>query len=80
MTTEQDLAAIRSQIARVQEQKSRATVEKEHAAEQLAAARVTLKDEFGVETNEEARALQIELQRALDEALATVRAELDAAS
>lgn len=79
MAIEDQLREIRTTISQVQSKKARAAVELDNAKERLKVAQATLKDEFGVETTEEARAKLTELQAELDAAVAEVELALQEA-
>lgn len=76
MAIEDQLREIRTTISQVQSKKARAAVELDNAKERLKTAQSTLKDEFGVETTDEARAKLTELQSELDKAVAEVESAL----
>lgn len=76
MALQDDLRSIQLQISQVQAKKARATVESDNATAKRATAKSTLKQEFGVETTEDAKAMQVKLEEALDSAVLAVRKAL----
>lgn len=74
--TEEELSTIQAQISQMQVKQARAQVVKENAQKALAEARTTLKEDFEVTTNEEAKELLTKLSEDLTTALATVRESL----
>lgn len=79
MAVEDQLREIRTRISQVQSQKARATVEHENAVARRDAAKKTLKEEFGVETTEDAKRVLAELQTELNDAVAAVESKLSEA-
>lgn len=79
MSVEDKLREIRTSISQVQGKKARAQVEFEAATERRELARRTLKEEFQVETNDDARAKLAQLQGELDDSVAAVVKALEEA-
>lgn len=74
------LAALRTAINDATRKRARAQVEHDQASETLRSTQQALKDEFGVETTEQAKAKLVELRSAVDEALSDAQTALEAAS
>lgn len=79
MDVEQRIREIRAEISAITSKKARAVVELDNAQSRLASARDTLKQEFGVSTTEEARAMITVLRKELDSAIAKIEKELSEA-
>lgn len=76
MAIEDQLRELRTSISQAQGKKLHAQVQLDNAKGNMEEARSRLKNEFGVETTDEARAKLIELQSELDAAMAEVEAAL----
>lgn len=74
------LAALRDQINDATRKRARAQVEHDQATESLRSTQQALKDEFGVENTEQAKAKLVQLRAAVDEALAEAQRALEAAN
>ena len=74
------LAALRTAINDATRKRARAQVEHDQATESLRSTQQALKDEFGVENTEQAKAKLVQLRAAVDEALAEAQRALAAAS
>lgn len=79
MTLEDDLRSITTAISQKQSQKTRAEIELENATNARTKAQQLLKEEFGIETNEDAKDTLIELEAALEAEIATVQSALASA-
>jgi predicted nucleic acid-binding Zn-ribbon protein len=79
MELDDKLRAIQTRISQVQSKVARSQVELDNATEKRDAAKAALKQDFGVVTNDEAKAKLKELEEALVEAVATVERELEEA-
>lgn len=77
MAIEDQLREIRTTISQVQGKKARAQVELDNANERLETARTTLKEDFGVETTDEARTKLTDLQAELESVVAEVERALE---
>lgn len=76
MSIEDQLREIRTRISQVQGRKARAQVEHENATERLTSAKASLKADFGVETNAEAKEKRATLEAELEAVVADVQKEL----
>jgi ATP phosphoribosyltransferase regulatory subunit HisZ len=74
------LAALRTAINDATRKRARAQVEHDQATESLRSTQQALKDEFGVENTEQAKAKLVQLRAAVDEALAEAQQALEAAN
>lgn len=74
MSIETRIREYRQGASQAQAKKARAQAELDAAAERVTASRAALKEQFGVETSEEARALQAQLQAELAEKEAAIEA------
>lgn len=74
-----ELRDLRTRISTIQSRRARAEVSRDNAKDALTAARRALKEEFGVVTPQDAKDTLARLSAALEEALDTVRTELEAA-
>lgn len=79
MAIEDQLRELRTAISQAQGRKARAQVELDNAEARVEEASKTLKEDFGVETKEQAREKLTELQAELDAAVAEVEAALEEA-
>lgn len=79
MTIEDRIRDLRGSISVAQAKKARAAVELDSAKARLADARKTLKDDYGVTTNEEAKAVQAQLKAELDSTIEEIEAALSEA-
>lgn len=76
INVEEELRSIRSQISTVQTKKARAQVEYDNAVERANTAKKTLKEEFGVSTTEDAKALLTNLEAELASAIENAKSGL----
>lgn len=74
--TETQLREVRQRLANVQSKRARALVERDNAQAKVAQSKETLQSQFGVVTNDEAKAKLAELTQNLDDTVATVREKL----
>lgn len=79
VTVEQDLADIRSRVSRAQAARARAEFEHEQASKRLDDAKLALMNEFGVQRNEDIKALLQRLSDEYNEELRTIEQELEKA-
>lgn len=79
MSLDDNLRTIQTRISQVQGKRARAQVEQENALSKLTTAKATLKEEFGVVSNEDAKAKLAELEATLVETVSAVELELEAA-
>ena len=77
MDIETELKDIQARISSATTKRARAQVEKENAEAELAKAKKQLKEEFGVSTNDEARALLTELTEQRDAAIEEIKISLE---
>lgn len=76
MSLDDDLRTIQQRISQVQAKRARAAVEKDNALAKIAESKAVLKEEFGVDTTEEAQLKQSELEDALTQAVNAVEEAL----
>lgn len=76
---DEELRTLRTKISSVQARKARAEVNKENAQAELAKARGILATEYGVKTPADAKTVLSTLSEDLEQAVARVRQELEAA-
>lgn len=79
MAIEDQIREMRTAISQAASKTARAAVELDNAKERSNAARQALKEDFGVETPEDAKAKLAELQEQLDEELVAVQKALEEA-
>jgi hypothetical protein len=80
MALDDDLRSIRSQISDARGRQARAQVQADNARTKVAEGKATLQKDFGVVTNEEAKAKLVELEAALEAEVASVKHSLAEAS
>lgn len=76
MAIEDQIREIRTSISQAQGRKARAQVEHDNAIERQNTAKSTLKEDFGVSTNDDAKRVLTELQDELDSAVVKIEAAL----
>lgn len=76
MAIEDKIREIRTSISQAQGKTARAQVEHDNATERRSSAQKTLKEDFGVETNEDAKRVLVELQTELDDAVTKIESAL----
>lgn len=76
-TIAEDLEELSKAVQKAQAQKARAEIELENATKQKADALAALKEEYGVETIEDAEALKDKLSKALEDAIAKAKKALE---
>lgn len=75
-SVEERIDALRSEVADIEKAKLRAEVEREAFEEALGKAKTVLKDDFGVETEEQMKAKLVELEQERDRLLTEAEAAL----
>lgn len=76
MAIEDKIREIRTSISQAQGKKARAQVEYDNAVERRNSAKKSLKEDFGVETNDDAKRVLNELQTELDATVTKVEQSL----